>query len=236
MHRLTCLTLILLFSASALAQTEPLMLLSHTAANFGFIPQNAEFTREISLTSNTEDTLFIGKISTYCDCITAKMSDSILYPGESAILELRLNTKNMVGKQYKVTHIYEENGVRLGKITVKASVYKNFSNFKTIFVEPTVLNFSQFGDKGTDEAEFFIKNVSEETVPLELIFENPEYFELDFPVFVEANKKARGTVKLTDKGKSCEFGESFTFKFINDKSQEFLFSMPVKRKVFSGNN
>ena len=66
------------------------------------------------------------------------------------------------------------------------------------------------------------------------MFTNSEYFELDFPVYVEANKKAKGTVRLTDKGKSCEFGESFTFKYIDDKSQGHLFSISAKRKIFAG--
>lgn len=234
MHRFRYLLIILLFSISAQSQTKSLVLTSHPTANFGYIPQMGEYTRKITIKSNINDTLRIGKISTYCNCITADINKEIIYPGDSIILELRLKPENMIGKLYKVTHIYDENNARLAKITVKATVYKDITNFKTIFVEPAFLNFSHFGDQGSDEAEFYINNVSDETVPLELLFTNSEYFELDFPVYVEPNKKAKGTVKLTEKGKSREFGASFTFKYIDAKSQEFLFSISAKRKVFAG--
>lgn len=234
MHRLKYLLIISLFSISVQAETKSLVSTSHSTINFGYVPQMGEYSRKITIKSNISDTLRIGKIKTYCDCITANINNDIIYPGDSIILELRLRSNNIVGRQYKVTHIYDENNIRLAKITVRASVYKKNANFETIFVEPAILNFSQFGDKGIDEAIFNISNISDETVPLELMFTYPEYFELDFPVYVESNKKAKGTVKLTKKGKSCEFGESFTFKFIDAKSQEYLFSVPVKRKVFTG--
>ncbi len=234
MHRLKYLLLILLFSISVQAETKPFVSLSHSTIDFGLIPQMGEYSRKITIKSNISDTLRMGKINTYCDCITANINNDIIYPGDSIILELRLRPSNLIGRQYKVTHVYDENNIRLAKIAVKASVYKRNANLKTILVEPAILNFSQFGDKGIDEAIFYINNVSDETVPLELMFTYSEYFELDFPVYVESNKKAKGTVKLTEKGKSCEFSESFTFKFIDAKSQEYPFSVPVKRKVFTG--
>ena len=233
MQRVIYLIIILLFCISSFAQTESLVKMSHASANFGFIPEMGEFTRKITMKSNTADTIRIGKISTYCDCVIAKFDNNTLLPGDSIILEIKLIPQKLAGKIYKVTHIYEESGARLAKVTVKAAIYKNCNNFEDIFVEPAVLNFSQFGDKGIEKAEFYINNVTDETIPLELIFSNDEYFELSFPVYVEANKKAKGTVKLTNKGKSSEFGESFTFKYINTKSQEFLFSVSVKRKVFT---
>ncbi len=235
MQRVNYLIIILLFSISAFAQTKSFVTMSHASANFGFIPEMGEFSRKITMKSNITDTLRIGKINTYCDCVTAKFDNNILLPGDSITLEIKLMSQKLAGKIYKVTHIYDENGVRLAKVTVKASIYKDYSNFKDIFVEPAILNFSQFGDKGIEKAEFYINNVTDETIPLELMFTNSEYFELDFPVYVETNKKAKGTVKLTEKGKSSEFGESFTFKYINTKSQELLFSVSVKRKVFTDN-
>ncbi len=234
MQRVIYLIIILLFSISSFAQTESLVTMSHATANFGYIPEMGEFTRKITMKSNISDTLRIGEINTYCDCVIAKFDNNILLPGDSITLELKLIPQKLAGKIYKVTHIYDDNGDRLAKVTVKAAIYKNHSNFEDIFVEPAVLNLSQFGDNGIEEAEFYINNVTDETIPLELIFTNNEYFELDFPVYVEPNKKAKGTVKLTDKGKSGEFGESFTFKYINSKSQELLFSVSVKRKVFAG--
>jgi len=234
MQRVKCLLIILLFSISVRADVEPLVSLSSYTINFGFIPQMGEFSRKITFKSNTNDTLRIGKISTYCDCITGTFDNYVLLPGDSIVLELRLKPPKLAGRLYKVSHIYDENNVRLAKVTVKASIFEKGADFKTILVEPPILNFSQFGDKGIDKVAFFISNISDETVPLELMFTNSEYFELDFPVYVEANKKAKGTVKLTEKGKSCEFGESFTFKYIDAKSQEYLFSVPVKRKVFAG--
>ncbi len=233
MHLLKYSLIILLFSISVQAKTKSFVSASPSTVNFGFIPQMGEYSRKITIKSNISDTLRMGKIDTYCDCITANFNNDILYPGDSIILELRLRPNNLIGRQYKVTHVYDENNVRLAKIVVRASVYKKNANFETIFVEPVIQNFSQFGDKGIDEAVFYINNVTDETVPLELLFTNSEYFELDFPVYVESNKKAKGNVKLTKKGKSCEFSESFTFKYIDDKSQEYLFSVPVKRKVFT---
>jgi len=234
MHRLNCLLIILLtlISISAQARTNSWVTASNSTVNFGYVPQNGEFSRIITLRSNISDTIRIGTINTYCDCIIANLSNDILYPGDSVTLEFRLSSNNLIGRQYKVTHIYDENGARLAKITVMATAYKETTNFKTIFVEPAILNFSQFGDQGIDEATYFINNVSDETVPLELMFTNSEYFDLDFPVYVESNKKAKGTVKLTEKGKRSEFGESFTFKYIDDKSEEHLFSISIKRKVF----
>ncbi len=235
MQRVIYFIVILLFAISSFAQTESFVTMSHATANFGFIPEMGEFTRKITMKSNITDTLRIGKISTYCDFIRAKFDNNILLPGDSITLEIKLMPQKLAGKIYKVTHIYDESGVRLAKVTVKAAIYKNHNNFEDIFVEPAVMNFSQFGDKGIEKAEFYINNVTDETIPLELMFTNSEYFELDFPVYVEASKKAKGTVKLTDKGKSSEFGESFTFKYINTKSQELLFSVSVKRKVFADN-
>lgn len=233
MPRMICVLIVFVLSVSAIAQTVPFVSLSNPTANFGYVSQEGEYSRKITLKSNIKDTLIIEKTSTYCDCVTANYDNTIIYPGDSVTLELKLKPKNLLGKLYKVTHIYAEDDIRLATVTVKGNVCKTNSNFETIFVEPAIINLSQFGDKGIDEADFYISNVSDETVPLELLFTNSEYFELDFPVYVEPNKKAKGTVKLTDKGKSSEFGESFTFNFINAKSQGFLYSVSVKRKVFN---
>lgn len=233
MHRLNYLLILLLFSVSAVAQTGSFVTMSQPTANFGYIPEAGEYGRKIIMRSNVLDTIRIGKISTFCDCVTAKFDSDILYPGDSITLDLKLIPQKLAGKIYKVTHIYDENGVRLAKITVRAIIYKDINNFKDIFVEPAVLNLSQFGDKGISQAEFYITNVTDETIPLELLFTNTEYFELDFPVYVEANKKVKGTVKLTEKGKSTEFGDSFTFNYINAKSETILFSVSVRRKVFA---
>ncbi|MCP4704033.1 MAG: DUF1573 domain-containing protein [candidate division Zixibacteria bacterium] len=234
MPRLTSLLIILLLSVSAFAQTEPFVSVSHPTVNFGYISQAGEYSRKITLKSNISDTLIIENTNTYCPCVTASYNKTTLYPGDSIILELKLRPKNLTGKIYKVTHIYVEGDIRIASLPVKGIVYKNSSNFETIFVEPANLNFSQFGDKGIDEADFYIHNASDETVPLELLFTNTEYFELDFPVYVEPNKKVKGTVKLTEKGKSNEFGESFTFKFINARSEEYLFSVSATKKFFKG--
>lgn len=227
-------TLVIMVSGLAQAQGTPLVSTSDNFINFGYVPQWTDLYRIITIKSNIDEPLVIGRINTYCNCIEVTMEKTEIPPHDSIQIKLALNTNKLVGNLLKVTHIYDDNDVRLAKITVMASIYKNNEAFETINVEPPIVNFSQFGEdfNGEDKLDFAINNVSDETVPLELMRGDSKYFDLDFPVFVKPKSHAKGTIRLTDLGKTSEFAESFTFNYINSKSETKIFSVPIKRKVF----
>ena len=131
MRQLKYLVIILLFSISALAQTKSLVTASQPVVDFGFVSGMGEYGRKITLKSNVNDTLRLGRIDTYCECITASYSSDIIYPGDSIIVELKFRPQKLIGKIYKVTHIYDESNRRLAKLTVQATIYKSVSNFIT---------------------------------------------------------------------------------------------------------
>ncbi len=224
--------LLLISSIPAFAENKSFVSLSDNSVNFGYVPQMSQFARTVTIKANTDFPIAIGKINTYCDCIETKMDKTILQPGDSINLELILNTKKLKGKLYKITHIYDENKIRLAKIAVTASIYDSSAIFKTISIEPTYINFSQFGDKGMEKINFTIHNITDETVPLELLYADTGFFDLSFPLYVDPNSKTTGVVELTANGKNSEFLESFTFEYIDANSQKFRFSVPVKRKIF----
>ena len=128
-------SVIFMFSGLALAQETPYVSASETVINFGYVPQWADLYRIITIKSNIDEPLIIGRINTYCSCIEATVENDRLNPHDSIQIKLNLNTNKLVGNLLKVTHIYDENNVRLAKITVMASIYKNNESFETINVE-----------------------------------------------------------------------------------------------------
>ena len=223
---------LVLLAASAAAQTEPWLEVSSEVIDFGYVPQNSMVLAELIIKSNFDDTLKIDRIETFYDGIVITPQKAVLLPGDTLRLKYKLFTSRFIGKKMWGTRIYSNENIGLRKITVMAHVFGRDPNFRTVTTEPYIINASQFGDKGPDEFEYKIINLTDEFIPLRLLYADTTFFDLQFPVYIEPDSEAEGKIVLNDLGKKSDFEETITFEFINDKSEAYNFSIPIRRKIF----
>jgi len=219
-------------SAVAADRPQPILSFKNQNINFGYAPQRATFSARVTVLSNTADTLKIGKIFSPCNCIRSSIADSILPPGDSLTVDIEFYTETR--SSYRVWHcnLIDINDVRIGEFGVEATIF-NIENPPSILsVTPPVIIASQYGDTGPTEFTFKIENHANQTIPLKLKYINTEYYEVDFPAYIEAGKSVEGKFILKESGKKSSFKNSLTFEFINDKEQTEFYSIPILRNLY----
>lgn len=71
----------------------------------GSLKQGQIFTHDFGFSNVGKDTLIIRKVQSTCDCVTTKLKDTVLAPGESSSLTVNFSTKNRSGTQKKYIYV-----------------------------------------------------------------------------------------------------------------------------------
>jgi hypothetical protein len=230
--KLTAIIIILLTIWVFPAFGETITTLSKSDINFGYVPQNAVFKGTITVRSNVNYEFAIDKILTFCDCLELSLESETIQPFDSMNITVTLNTKKQSGWKHWKPAIYDKTGTTVARFGVMAHIIPDINSFKPLRIIPPVINASQFGDKGQDEYTLEVINTTDETIPLKLLDYDATYYDLDFPVYVEPNKKAQGKITLNEKGKTSSFVNSITFEFIDAKSEKNRYSISITRKIY----
>ncbi|SYZ73479.1 exported hypothetical protein [Candidatus Zixiibacteriota bacterium] len=226
------MTGILFFLMVSTSYAESAIELVPDSINFGIVPAKSNFYQKVILKSVGTDTLVIDSINPVCDCIKMPLDKTILPPGDSTVFEVSYASEEIVGERNRWPYIYYNRINEAKRLPIRAFMVSNLSALRPIYVTPFRIMASQFGDAKVTEFPFFIVNETSDTIPLRLLYTDNEYYSLDFPVFVPAKSRAEGKIILNEKGLESEFEKSFTFEFINSRSEAKNYSVPVIRKIY----
>ena len=222
--------LILMLTISPLA--EPILTIATDSIDFGRVPQNSYLYRKVVFRSEGSDSVRITRIERFCDCIRIPLDTDIIPPGDSIIVNVSLFTSTFGGHREWQPHIYATGRNQIVRLLIKAFIISEMEKQADIYVFPHTLNASQYGDKAINKFPIRIINKTSENIPLKLIYNDGEFYALDFPVFIPPRDTAEGSIILNDKGIASEFEKTITFEYINPKNEKEKYSIPVKRKLF----
>lgn len=232
--RITKLTALLaiIFMSQAAGQSSPAAVARFSEINFGYMPQMGKTYFDFYLISQSEGPIFLGNSKTFCECLQVEFPDTILAPKDSARIRLHFFSGKLTGEKLWVPAIYDRNKSLLLRLDVRAEIIPRVEAISPLYVYPPMVNASQFRDSTAREYYFDLINTSPETVPLKFLWGSQEFYDIEFPGFVDAGDTARGKIILNDLGLKGEFEESFTFELINSGSERIHYTVPVKRRIY----
>ena len=80
-------------------------LFAETAHDFGPVPRGGKFRHDFVLNNRLAETLTILNVRASCGCTTGRASVSQVAPGQSAIIEAEIDTRNFVGPKSTVLYV-----------------------------------------------------------------------------------------------------------------------------------
>lgn len=198
---------------------------------FGAAPQRAALVKKVVLLSTGDEPAVIKRIKTFCDCITIPFDSVPIKPGDSVILEVRLDTQNRTGYKTWGMHVFYNND-QAARFNVSARITGHPEYFRDMYVLPYAVVAAQFGDQVVTEFPFELINKTDEHIPLKLIYYDDEFFTLDFPAFIPPGESANGKITLNEAGIENEFEKTIIFEYIDRQSEKHEYSIPVRRNIY----
>ncbi len=229
------LFLILLLAGDMTASAGAKLEIIPDKLDFGRVPQYTKYYRKVVLKSTGDTPVRINKVNSFCDCILVPFNEATILPGDSLVAEIEFFSASYSSDREWRPHFYYNGPERDKYIRVMADIVIDHRKLKPIYVNPHSIVASQYGDSVQREFPLYIINVTSETVPLKLIYNDDEFYDLDFPLYILPHDTAVGKITLNDRGIASEFEKSITFEYINEKSEEKHYSIPVRRKIFKPN-
>ena len=224
---------------SAGLKADPILYIPEAKADFGLVPQMSIFVHDFKVYSIGDEPVVINGIKTFDNSISGEILKSHVEPGDSATIRITFDSQSYNGTRNRhpqlLTNVPTYRKLKL-KLHTNSTVVDSVESLSPIFVKPYQIAASQFGDSGKTEFEFRIINVSDETIPLKLIYADTSYYKISFPVFIPPNDTATGKVILNDIGLKSEFERSITFEFIDSDQLSQHYSIPVRRKIYKHDN
>src|SRR4249919_2230399 len=80
-------------------------LFAERAHNFGAVPRGAKVKHDFVLTNRLAEPVTILNLRASCGCTSGKASASLLNPGESAVIEAHMDTRNFLGLKSTILYV-----------------------------------------------------------------------------------------------------------------------------------
>src|SRR3954469_11499361 len=80
-------------------------LFAETAHDFGPVPRGGKFRHDFVLTNRLAEAGTIVNIRASCGCTTGRSSTSQVLPGQAAVIEAEMDTRNFVGPKATVLYV-----------------------------------------------------------------------------------------------------------------------------------
>lgn len=90
--------------------------------DFGVVPQNSQIAHAFWLKNVGTETAVIEKIKTNCGCTQAPMADTVVEVGDSAWVEMVLNTRSIKGTLEKNARIFANARGRIPAFTIRTRI------------------------------------------------------------------------------------------------------------------
>ena len=144
-------------------------------------------------------------------------------------LEIIFSTKTYSNRITKRPKIVTNEGPPDKGLQIIANVIQRPDSTYPVVISPYKLDVSQFTSTVRDRITFTITNVSEMDLQPELIYMQPELFELELPYIIPARGRAEGLLILKKEAVGRSFEKSITIQFNDEKASRF--TIPVRRAL-----
>jgi hypothetical protein len=209
--------------------TQPRITIPQPNFDFGRVAQHNLVTCVYWLKSVGSDTLRITQVVPGCGCTEAPLSDSVIAPGDSAMLRIVFNTRQFRGSTTKKPYVMTNADDEKHYVYLTSSVVEKPGEFIKLQFEPYRVDVSQFTDRPRRRSRFIIRNVSDKDLKLTLIPSGPLNFEVELPGEVKAGEEVLATVLVKKDLLEASFDQSLTVQ-VNDEVGT-RYTIPVRREV-----
>jgi len=229
MVRLIAVTGLVLLAAGT-AMAGPLMEVSTSVIDFGYVPEHIDVSYVMWLYSRGDTAVTIYRFEPDCPCIKSDFTGpQILQPGDSLPVTVRFNSHRFIKRVSKTPTIHNNQGLGSHKIRVEAYVAVDPAENRPLVVKPYAMDISPIGDNVRDSMSFQLVNESDEPVRPRLNYTPPEVERVELPEVVPPGKTAHGRVILKKSVLGTEFLKSFTIE-VDDKEKTH-YTVPIKRRI-----
>lgn len=218
---------VLLLSGSILAA--PLMELSESEFDFGYVPQNSKIAHDFWIYSIGDDSLKIVKVIPGCGCTKTPLEKTDLGVGDSSKLEIIFSTRRYTSKVTKHPRIQTNMGKPDKNVTILSTVVSVPDSTFPAVVKPYKLDMSQYGEKPVEKMPFRIDNVSDQPFDLKLIAEPSNLVKVDLPKTIKPGESGTAMVYLLKDAIDAEFEKSITIECSD--SAKSRYTIPLKRSI-----
>ncbi len=151
----------------------------------------------------------------------------MLAVGDSTRLEVIFDTKSYNGIVTKRPRILLNDGLPEQRVSITSNVTPFPDSTYPVRITPHIIDITQFGDIVRDSTDFYIMNVSDNSITITSIDIPSVILPPDLDVTINACDSSRFIVKLTDEGVNSQFAKSITFEC--DDVYKTIFTIPIKR-------
>ncbi len=220
----------ILFVAS-MAAGEASYTLSESTFNFGRTPQHVIVTHDFWVKSTGDEPLRIEKVNPGCGCTTIPMPDSLVMPGDSARLQIVLDTKNFRGRINKKPSFKTNIDSAMVSLKLYAEMVTNLETATPLRITPAKVNVSQFGPKPRRRAKLMIRNYSEEPFKLSPVDTAFRSFAIKLPELIAPGDSAEIFIVVHKDAVETEFKQSITFEALGE-TERIRYTIPVMRTYY----
>ncbi len=219
------------FLMAAPASAGPVLNIPDSTFSFGFVPPHSWLSYPFRLYSTGDDTLSITKAALACGMVPkGPRIDTTIAPGDSVTIDLTMDTENVPMERFKILDIESNDYFHPHSIKITANVVGRPDSTYPVIIAPYKLDLSQLNSQSVDNADFEIKNVTDDPLAVQLVRSSAAYFSLELPETVPAHGSAIGHLTLKSERPDNSFEESFTFD-VSTGGNTTRFTVPVKRTV-----
>lgn len=206
-------------------------LIRENSFDFGKVPQRAKVSKIFYVINEGTDTLEILKIKPGCGCTKAPVTDRLVAPGDSTIIEIIFSSGRRRGTWAKSTQVFTSDLLQgVSKLRFSAQVYPEGSPTTPILAEPTIVE--TMTDLTDSTYEVSLKNLTMAPLGVSLAYTDDEYLDITVPKKnIEPGERANVKIRIKDDRTRKSFQKSFTLQIDDAKSSRL--SIPVR--VYSTN-
>jgi len=232
MRQTTRITVVFLFLTTALS-AQPMLEVPNDKFDFGSLPHSSTVVQQFWFKSVGTDTVKIERIRTGCDCATFDMEKDWLAPGDSMKVGFYWDSQRRVGLITRHPTIYsnvEGDPLQLEFVGICAS---HPDKYYPVSIKPFKFEFSRLPTLSVDSIAFTLTNHTDSNYTLEVVSYPLEECTYSLPESIDANKEARGYIKINQAYYEKEFKRSLTVQLVGVDGSVKRFSLPINRKIFS---
>lgn len=186
---------------------------------FGYMPINAIVQHVYWIRNAGVDTLQIFKVKPSCGCTNAPLTKDRIAPGDSSLLKVTFDSKNMIGKMVKEVEIYS-NDPQKPTAVIKFFAMVNREH-EQVRANPNTLRFSKFGSKdGRMVRPLEISNGTSQTIEVKIVEFPAEFFKIDRnTVSIRPGQKGIFTVEQVKSAvEEVDVMSSLTVEFVGSET------------------
>ena len=189
---------------------------------WGYAPRHAFLTRSFWLKPSGEDTVHIFDVVPGCSCTKSPLEKKVIAPGDSARLEIILNTGAYRGKVHKRPQIQVEHELFPHVLKVWSYAVADTQSMPRLEIIPRRFDITD----GKTDAQLKIQNKTDSAISLRTIELRRDLLDVNLPDSLGPSREVTVNLKLTPPAKGW-FVQSFTFGAKTAGGEELRYTVPI---------